>query len=274
MRAVIDFETAKTLHDEGHFYVMHRFDDIHAFIEKAQGMSIDPVVSVSIGVQDHALDFIRHAPGPDEEAHVDYVTIDIAHGHSVTVSDAIKNIREYLPGTYIIAGNVATPQAVEFLEEAGADAVKIGIGQGNVCTTKDKTGFTAPMFTCVQECAKGANDCKLIADGGIRCNGDVAKALVAGADAVMVGSQFSACIDSPAETVNREGAMYKRYFGSASVYNKRNHRHVEGIMKEIPCNGMSIIEKIDEMRHDLQSAISYAGGTSLKDLLTVDYIHV
>ena len=102
-----------------------------------------------------------------------------------------------------------------------------------------------------------------IADGGIRCNGDIAKALVAGASMVMMGGQFSACLDSPAETVRHSNGIYKRYFGSASIHNKRTKRHIEGIMKEIVCNQMTYKEKLLEIEQDLQSSISYAGGQNL-----------
>ena len=109
---------------------------------------------------------------------------------------------------------------IERSKHAGADAVKVGIGGGYACTTKDKTGFTYPMFSCIMECAKDKN-IPIIADGGVRSNGDIAKALVAGASMVMCGSVFAACSDSPAPLVkDASGRRFKQYFGSASVHNK------------------------------------------------------
>ena len=227
---------------------------------------------------------------------VDFITVDIAHGHSLMMKEILSAIKKSLPKTFVIAGNVATRKATEALISWGADCVKVGIGQGAACTTKDKTGFTLPMFTCVQECAgeyfgvryfdaqwKGKPSLEdtnatlkkrlpVIADGGICCNGDVAKALTAGGCMVMAGSQFSACLDSPAETVKINEAVYKRYFGSASEQNKREKRHIEGVTKEIPSNYMTYEEKLDEFRQDLQSAISYAGGKDLSCFNEVKYV--
>ena len=268
MRAVIDADLARDLSHNNYFYIMHRFDvDIIEFVTRANEENWK-CISISAGIKDTDKETILKLASM--KARVDYVTIDIAHGHCKSMADMIIYIKRCMPDTYVIADNVATPEAVTDLTNWGADCVKVGIGQGHVCTTKDKTGFTAPMFSCVQSCTEH-RDTPIIADGGIRCTGDIAKALVAGAEMVMMGSQFSACIDSPAETVNRDGAVYKRYFGSASVHNKRTKRHIEGIMKEIPCNQMTYIEKLLEITDDLQSAISYAGGDNLSAFNYVEY---
>ena len=259
MRAVVDYDLAEWLSDNDYMYIMHRFDiDILNFVARANEEEWKNI-SISVGVKDIDHGIITKIASL--KLRVDFITIDIAHGHSDSMCNTIRHIKRCLPDTFIIAGNVATYQAVDDLTGWGADCVKVGIGQGHVCTTKDKTGFTMPMFSCVEECSVLGTP--VIADGGIRCNGDVAKALVAGATMTMVGSQFSACIDSPAETVRRDSGIYKRYFGSASVHNKRTRRHVEGIMKEIVCNQMTYGEKLEEMTQDLQSAISYAGGKDL-----------
>jgi GMP reductase len=182
-------------------------------------------------------------------------------------------VKEHLPEAFIIAGNVATKDAVGDLASWGADCVKVGIGQGYVCTTKDKTGFTQPMFSCMLDCVKDS-PVPIIADGGIKCNGDVAKALVAGASIIMAGSLFSQCIDSPAISTVLNGAIYKQYFGSASEHNKGGKKHIEGVMKEIPSNNMSYEEKLEEIRQDLQSSISYAGGEDISCLKNTDWILV
>ena len=255
MRAVIDTDIARWMSENQYMYAMHRFDvDIIKFVQKANEENWR-CVSISVGVKDEDKNIITKLASL--KLKVNYITIDIAHGHSGLMCSMIRHVKRCFPGpsaagpgTFIIAGNVATYQGVSDLVEWGADIVKVGIGQGNVCTTKDKTGFTVPMYTCIEECATlGA---PIIADGGIRCNGDIAKALKAGATMVMMGSQFSRCINSPAETVNRNGAVYKRYFGSASAYNKRTKRHIEGIMKEVPCNQMTYEEKLQEIEDDLK----------------------
>jgi len=263
MRAVIDPDLAKWLSENDYMYIMHRFGiDNAQFVRDANEQNWR-TISISVGVQLKDMKTIIDIS--KEQARVDYVTIDVAHGHSDKMKRRIETIKEWLPDTFLIAGNVATVEAVDDLTKWGADCVKVGIGQGNVCTTKDKTGFTMPMFTCVKECI-GATDPIVIADGGVTCNGDIAKALVAGATMVMIGSQFSACIDSPAETVRHSSGVFKRYFGSASIHNKRTKRHIEGIMKEIPCNHMTYEEKLEELEQDIASACSYAGGDSIKAL--------
>jgi len=182
----------------------------------------------------------------------------------------IEWIKKNLPDTKIIAGNVATSDAVRQLSNWGADIVKVGIGQGSPCTTKDKTGFTMPMFSCVKLCSNvvldNGNIVPIIADGGIRCNGDIAKALVAGATMVMAGGLFAACTDSPASVISINGLDHKAYFGSASVENKGHNNNVEGKLNQIPNNGMTYGEKLNEITQDLQSSISYAGGKTLSCL--------
>lgn len=263
MRAVINVDLARWLSDNNYMYIMHRFGfDIVEFVRTAN-TELWENISISVGVRDEDYSIITKLASL--KLTVDYITVDIAHGHCRAMKDIIGHIQRCLPETYIIAGNVATTEGVKDLTRWGAHCVKVGIGQGHVCTTKDKTGFTMPMFTCVRDCYS-PEDPVIIADGGIRCNGDISKALVAGATMVMMGSQFSACIDSPAETVHHPTGVYKRYFGSASIYNKRTKRHIEGIMKELPCNQMKYEEKLLEIKQDIQSACTYAGGSDVSSL--------
>ena len=275
MKAVIDFDTARWMSRNGYFYIMHRFD--HDLVDDVVQANTEDWQTISFSVGIRMSDKMNISKiSKNSNLRVDFLTIDIAHGHCERMKRMIKHIKEKLPDTKIIAGNVATPEAVYDLADWGADIVKVGIGQGNVCTTKDKTGFTMPMFSCVLECSDvihNGEKVPVIADGGIRSNGDIAKALVAGATLVMVGSMFSQCIDSPAANVVVDGRMYKQYFGSASEHNKGHKNHIEGVMKEIPSNGITYEQKLQEIKQDLQSAVSYAGSTSLsiKDLPQVDY---
>ena len=268
MKCCVDFDTCQMLDSKQYFYIMHRFDhDIFAFVRDANEASFNNI-SISVGIQFKDKALINNLG--NHKLRVDFITIDVAHGHHSKVADQIKIIKDNLPDTKVIAGNVATRNGVEYLAMAGADAVKVGIGGGYACTTKDKTGFTYPMFSCVMECANnnGSNFViPVIADGGVRCNGDIAKALVAGAKMVMCGSIFAACSDSPAPVVkDSSGRRYKQYYGSASIHNKMDKKNIEGTMKLMETDSFTYEEKLLEITQDLQSAISYAGGCNLKAL--------
>ena len=271
MKAVIDSDIAKILSERGYMYIMHRFGvNVTKFVDKANRESW-PIISISTGVKRIDREVIQQLSSAGSK--VDYITIDIAHGYCEAMKHMLEFINEKLPDTYIIAGNVATPEAVHYLNVWGADCVKVGIGQGSPCTTKDKTGFTMPMFTCTKTCSENA-DVPVIADGGIRCNGDIAKALNAGATAVMAGGIFASCTDSPANSINIDGTVFKAYYGSASFENKGHTNHIEGVLKKIPSSDMSYIQKLTEIEQDLQSSISYAGGKNACDLKDVPYMIV
>jgi len=269
MKSVMDSNHAFTLSEDYYFYIMHRFGvDPIKFCQKAAQWKL---ISISLGVKkedkDNVLLLSRFG------LRVDYITIDIAHGHCAGMKEMVKFVKKHLPDTFLIAGNVATAEGVKDLAKWGADCAKAGIGQGYVCTTKDKTGFTRPMFSCVQDCTAGA-PIPVIADGGIRSHGDIAKALVAGADMVMAGSLFSRCLDSPAVSTVVDGKTYKQYFGSASEHNKDVKKHIEGVMKEVPCSNFTYREKLQEIQEDLSSSVSYAGGKDLSCFLTTPWREV
>lgn len=266
MKAVVSEKKARWLSENEYFYIMHRFGVCPVkFCKDNSDLNFR---SISIGVKQKDYDDIMLLASA--RCNVEYVTIDIAHGDCILMKDMISYVKKWLPNSFVIAGNVATKDSVNNLASWGADCVKVGIGQGYVCTTKDKTGFTRPMFTCVMECAENS-DVPIIADGGMKSNGDIAKAIVAGATLTMAGSMFSVCRDSPAASVVCDGRIYKQYFGSASEHNKGEKRHIEGVMKEVACNDMSYEEKLQEIEQDIQSSISYAGGTDLQSLKNIDW---
>lgn len=267
MKTVIDTDLARWMSRERYFYIMHRFGiSVTDFICMAN-VEDWQTISISVGVNaedEKTIEYIRDM----KNIRVDYITIDIAHGYSKSMKEMLKYIRRELGDSVcIIAGNVCTRDAVKSLIQWGADVVKVGIGQGSPCTTKDKTGFTYPMFTCVRECF---GDVPIIADGGIKCNGDIAKALVAGADWVMAGGLFARCIDSPALEVHTESGKQKIYYGSASAENKGNNRHIEGVKRALEANDMTYEQKFIEIKQDLQSSISYAGGSCIDHLNDYD----
>lgn len=272
MKAVVNIDQCKWLAQNHYFYIMHRFDvDIQAFIEDANRQSW-PIISASLGVKPGDKQIVSNLRASG--ARIDFLTLDIAHGHLQLMKDMIECCKKNLPDTRIIAGNVATREGVADLASWGADIVKVGVGQGSPCTTKDKTGFTLPMFTCVQECGgvftgDGFNDSQpvpIIADGGVECNGDIAKALVAGANFVMAGGLFACCVDSAAHSIMVDGSLHRAYYGSASFENKKTRTHIEGTLKNIPSCGLTFRDKLTEIQEDLQSSISYAGGKSLTSL--------
>lgn len=275
MKCVIDKQLAHWMSHNHYFYIMHRFGiDNLQFVEDANQTSL-PQISISIGVKPE--DYVLVRKLSEQNLRVDYITVDIAHGHSELMGKMLFWIKQYLPNTTIIAGNVATYDGVYYLTQCGADIVKVGIGQGAACTTKDKTGFTMPMFTCINNIRKQLNGQPthakrplIIADGGIHSNGDIAKAIAAGADIVMAGGVFAQCSDSPAEDINGT----KVYFGSASSENKGHGNHIEGKVTLMQTNRLSYANKLQEITQDLQSAISYAGGNDLFALKTADWIEV
>lgn len=269
MQTVIDENLATLLAKNNFFYIMHRFapDNRLKFIEKMQADGL--YASISIGVKQSEYELLKKI----KAAHLqpEYITIDIAHGHANTVIDMIKYLKENFPDSFVIAGNVATPEAVRDLENAGADATKVGIGPGKVCITKLKTGFGTGgwQLSALNWCRKAANK-PIIADGGIRQHGDIAKSIRFGATMVMIGSLFSGHEESPGDVIEKDGKLYKPYYGSASEYQKGTHENVEGKKIYLPLKG-SIMDTLTEMQQDLQSAISYAGGRSLGALKLVDY---
>lgn len=152
------------------------------------------------------------------ESGVDAVIIDTAHGHTKGVVTALQNVKAKFPELDVVVGNIATPEAALYLMEAGADAVKVGIGPGSICTTRIVAGVGFPQLSAVMEVAKAIDGrIPVIADGGIRFTGDIVKALAAGADCVMLGSMFAGTKESPGETVIYEGRKYKTYRGMGSV---------------------------------------------------------
>ena len=291
MKSVIDMNLAKWMSHCNYFYIMHRFDrDLAEDIANSQDWNN---ISFSVGVKSRDKMAIQKI---SKRGHrVDYLTIDIAHGHCKRMKIMIEWIKRYLPDTRIIAGNVATPRAVADLSAWGADIVKVGIGQGSPCTTKDKTGFTMPMFSCIKKCSKVSfskehgfmisNSSELenldipervpiIADGGVKNNGDISKALAAGAKMVMAGGIFASCVDSPAASSTINNVPHKAYFGSASYENKGHKNNIEGKLTNVISNGMTYEEKLVEIKQDIQSSISYSGGNNLNSLYNTEYIEL
>ena len=272
MQTIIDEKIAIYLAENNYFYIMHRFEPEKriSFIKDMNSRGL--YASISVGVKEGEYQFIQQVA--DEQLSPEYITIDIAHGHSDAVVKMIKHIKQYLPNSFVIAGNVGTPEAVRELENAGADATKVGIGPGKVCITKIKTGFGTGgwQLAALRWCAKAASK-PVIADGGIRTHGDIAKSVRFGAKMVMIGSLFAGHEESPGETYEQDGKRFKEYFGSASEFQKGEKRNVEGKKMFVAYKG-SLQDTLTEMEQDLQSSISYAGGNKLDAIRYVDYVIV
>jgi GMP reductase len=269
MKTVVNEDICTWMAKNGYFYVMHRFDlDNVEFVRRMKSQGL--YASISLGVKAADYDTVDQlaALGLAPE----YITIDIAHGHADTVQKMIAYLKAKLPASFVIAGNVATPEAVIDLENWGADATKVGVGPGKVCITKMKTGFGTGgwQLSALKWCARVATK-PIIADGGIREHGDIAKSVRFGATMVMIGSMLAGLEESPGATVEVDGKLFKEYYGSASDFNKGEYKHVEGKRILEPVKG-TLEATLREMEEDIQSSISYAGGKKLMDIRKVNYV--
>jgi IMP dehydrogenase len=238
-------------------------------------------VGAAVGVRPEDLDRAVSC----QAAGVDILVVDIAHGHSDHVIRMVRRLKQSFPNTPVIAGNVATAQGVADLVEAGADAIKVGVGSGSICTTRIVTGFGVPQLSAIIECAEAGRslDVPVIADGGIRTSGDLTKSLAAGASTVMIGSMLAGTDESPGATVIREGRRYKIVRGMASLSANIERRRLangelaieewgevvpEGVEATVPYKG-TVVDVIYQLVGGLRSGLSYAGAHSIEELQQV-----
>jgi IMP dehydrogenase len=215
-------------------------------------------------------------------AGADVLVVDIAHGHSDHVINMLHSLKQRFPETPLIAGNVATAQGVSDLAKAGADAVKVGVGSGSICTTRIVTGFGVPQLSAIIECASVGQALKvpIIADGGIRNSGDLTKSLAAGASTVMIGGLLAGTDESPGATVIREDRRYKIVRGMASLSANMDRKRLEknepvieewgevvpeGVEAIVPYKG-AMVDVIYQLVGGLRSGLSYAGACSIEEL--------
>jgi IMP dehydrogenase len=215
------------------------------------------------------------------KAGVDVLVVDTAHGHSVAVVETVAAIKQRYPDIELIAGNVATAEATEELIKAGADAIKVGIGPGSICTTRVVAGIGVPQITAVNDCAAAASqyNVPIIADGGIKYSGDIAKAIAAGADVVMLGNLFAGTEESPGEVVILQGRSYKVYRGMGSLgamtqgssdrYFQEDAQKLvpEGIEGRVPYKGY-VAETIFQLIGGLKAGMGYCGVKNIKEMKT------
>ncbi len=235
-------------------------------------------VAAAIGVTGDALERAEALVA----AGVDAVVVDTAHGHTKGVVGVLKDVKNGLPGLEVIVGNIATPEAAKYLVDAGADAVKVGIGPGSICTTRVVAGVGFPQFSAVLQVAAAirGSGVPVIADGGIRYTGDIPKAIAAGADTVMLGSLLAGTKESPGETIIYEGRKFKSYRGMGSVEamkqgsKDRYFQDVEddikklvpeGIVGRVPYKG-DLYESIHQFVGGLRAGMGYCGAKDIADL--------
>ncbi len=214
------------------------------------------------------------------EAKVDVIVIDTAHGHSMHVLKAVKSVKDKYPELQVIAGNVATGEATVALIEAGADAVKVGIGPGSICTTRVVAGVGVPQVTAIYDCAQAAKPygVPVIADGGIKYSGDIVKAIAAGGNVCMLGSLFAGCDESPGETELFQGRKYKVYRGMGSLgamekgskdrYFQADEKKLvpEGVEGRVAYKGL-LEDTIYQMIGGLRAGMGYCGASNIEELI-------
>ncbi len=233
------------------------------------------LVGAALGVTDDVLERATKLV----EANVDVVVLDSAHGHSHNIANCLKKIKAAFPDLQVIAGNIATAEAAEFLIEAGADAIKVGIGPGSICTTRVVAGIGVPQITAIYDVARVAEkyNIPVIADGGIKFSGDIVKAIAAGANVIMAGSLLAGCEESPGDSEIYQGRQFKVYrgMGSLGAMNKGSSDRYfqsgtkkfvpEGVEGRVPYKG-PVSETIYQLLGGLRAGMGYCGTKTIDEL--------
>ncbi len=243
-------------------------------------------VAAAVGVTDDTIERVNALV----DAGVDAIVIDTAHGHTKGVVEKLKAVKQLFPHIDVVVGNIATTEAAKYLADAGADAVKVGIGPGSICTTRVIAGVGVPQLSAVNDVAKAleGTGIPVIADGGIRYTGDIVKAIAAGADTVMVGSMFAGVEESPGETIIYEGRKFKSYRGMGSLeamqkgskdrYFQDAEDDVsklvpEGISGRVPYKG-NLIEVMYQIIGGLRAGMGYSGSATINKLKGAKFVRI
>ena len=268
MDTVTEADLAIALSQAGGLGVLHRFltpDEQAAQVETVTAAGEQ--VAAAVGINE---DHVARAEAV-VAAGVDALVVDVAHGHLERTLSVVTELDQAFPETDLVAGNVATPAGVEDLAAAGADCVKVGIGPGSHCTTRKVAGAGVPQLTAVDDCATAADAAgvTICADGGIRTSGDAVKALMAGADTVMLGSLFAGTAEAPGAVLEVDGTRYKRSRGMATTAaaEKRDDKEAEvradeGVEALTPFKGPAT-DVVGEFTAGIQSGLSYCGGHTI-----------
>ena len=270
MDTITETEMALSMQKLGGLGILHRFNSIEAQVQmvRAVAQNSAAIVSASIGVNE---DYKERAEAL-VKAGVNVMTIDIAHGHSVQMIEVVKWLKDKFTDLEVIAGNIATPDAAFDLIQAGADAIKVGIGPGSMCTTRIITGCGVPQLSAIALCAEVGSEhhIPVIADGGLRTSGDIVKAFAAGASTVMLGSMLSGTIETPGEIKNGK----KEYRGMASKSAQTSWRGgvpdgmaAEGESTKVAVKG-HVKDVINELCGGLRSGMSYLNANQISEIRT------
>ncbi len=243
-------------------------------------------VAAAVGVTHDTIDRVRALV----DAGVDAIVIDTAHGHTQGVVGKLKEVKSEFPNLDVVVGNIATAEAAKYLVEAGADAVKVGIGPGSICTTRIIAGVGVPQLTAINDCASAiaGSGVPVIADGGIRYTGDIVKAVVAGGDSVMIGSMFAGVEESPGETIIYQGRKFKSYRGMGSLEamqkgsKDRYFQDAEDDIKKLVPEGISgrvpykgnLVEVMHQIIGGLRAGMGYCGAPDVEHLKKASFIQI
>ena len=269
MDTVTEAEMARAVAEFGGLGVVHRFLPIDEQARMVRTVTEEghPATG-AVGIAESYLD----RAGALVDAGADLLVLDVAHGHMERTIDATAELADTFPDTPVCAGNVATEAGVADLAGAGADCVKVGVGPGSHCTTREVTGFGVPQFTAVDRCADAARErgVTTIADGGIRTSGDAVKSLLAGADAVMMGGFFAGCEESPGEVVEIDGQQYKRSRGMSTAAaaedreDKADDVEADEGVEAVTEYAGPVTPRLREFAAGIRSGLSYAGAHDLE----------
>ena len=278
MDTITEYDMALEMMRWGGAGFVHRFMSIDEQVEiisklkQVSGVNVeilDSPICAAVGVTE---DYLERAEELVKRG-CNVLLIDVAHGHHKLVGEAIEKIKTRLSSVEVIAGSVATEEATKYLCERGADAIRVGIGNGSLCETRIRTGVGIPQVTALIDCVSVADtySVPVIADGGVRTVGDVCKGLACGADSIMLGSLLSGTKETPG-TIEKIGEwpneqLYKKYRGSASLDSKHdrgNNKNVEGNHKIIPYKG-KIKRIIQDIQEGIRSSFSYVGANNISE---------
>jgi IMP dehydrogenase len=244
------------------------------------------MTGAAVGITSDTLERVSALVAQD----VDVITLDTAHGHSKGVINELKKIKSHFPNLQVVAGNIAAAEAAIALVNAGADAIKVGVGPGSICTTRVIAGIGVPQLSAVIECASAikGSGVPVISDGGIRYSGDIVKAIVAGADSIMAGSLFAGTDESPGETIIYEGRKVKSYRGMGSIdamkdgskdrYFQDAEEEIaklvpEGIVGMVPFKGQ-LAEVMYQYIGGLRAGMGYCGARTIEELQTAMFTKI
>ncbi len=273
MSTVTEAHMCNVIRNLGGLGIVHRYNTID-FQAKLMSYITDRTCrAAAVGVSGDYKERIDEL----KKSGMSIVCIDVAHGDHILVKQAIEHIKSEYSDLFIIAGNVATSESYTRLSNWGADAVRMSVGSGSICTTRIQTGHGIPTLQAVIDCYEakqnildeGGKPAYIIADGGIKNSGDIVKSLAAGADFVMLGSMLSGTKESPGKVLIRDGMKYKRYNGMASKAAQKNwkgsYSSVEGVSSFVQYKG-TVSKVINEIMSNVRSGMSYSGARSLKEL--------